>query len=98
MEVTLVHPDDRESKVVATHPAQVAAYKGSGFVEESDLAVLDAEKAKEAEDAKVAADLKTENEKLREQLAAAEKKAEEAQKAIEDAEKAKASSKDKESK
>lgn len=33
MEVTLVHPNNRDQKVVATHPQQVAALQGAGFVE-----------------------------------------------------------------
>lgn len=33
MEVTLVHPDNKEQKAVATHPQQVAALQSQGFVE-----------------------------------------------------------------
>lgn len=40
MEVTLVHPDDPQAKVTVTHPIQVAAYKGQGFVEESELTTV----------------------------------------------------------
>lgn len=34
MEVTLVHPDNKDQKVVATHPQQLVAFRGRGFVEE----------------------------------------------------------------
>lgn len=34
MEVTMVHPDNPEQKIIATHPQQVTAYRNQGFVEE----------------------------------------------------------------
>jgi hypothetical protein len=33
MEVTLVHPDNKDQKVVVSHPQQVAAFTAHGFVE-----------------------------------------------------------------
>lgn len=42
MEITLVHPDDQNAKVVVSNPIQVAAYRGQGFVEESELTELSA--------------------------------------------------------
>lgn len=76
MEVTLVHPDDKETKVVATHPVQVAAFKGRGFVEESELVDLEKDADEEVKEV----------EKLRAELAEAQKKTEEAEKRAEAAE------------
>lgn len=49
MEVTLVHPTDKDKKVVATHPQQVAAYTSRGFVVEADTKNEESEKKTEKE-------------------------------------------------
>lgn len=78
MEVTLVHPNDKDTKVVATHPIQVVAYKNQGFLEESELADAQAAEAtadeapqNDEELAKLKAEnkaLKSENTKLKNKL------------------------------
>jgi len=67
MEVTLVHPDARETKVVVTHPVQEAAYRGQGFVSESELEVMAVAPSAPAEgqDVEELARLKAENKALK---------------------------------
>lgn len=79
MELTLVHPDDKATKVVVTSSIQAAAYRSQGFVEqdEFDAMTAEAELSTEKENAveelaKLKAEnkaLKSENTKLKNKLA-----------------------------
>lgn len=66
MEVILVHPDDPGTKVPLSHPVQVAAYRGQGFVEESELVVAGSEApATNPDVSEEVAQLKAENKALK---------------------------------
>lgn len=77
MELTLVHPDDPESKVTLTNPIQVAAFKGQGFVEESQLH----EVKKEDSSVDQASDLQSKLAEVEKELAETKKELKEARSA-----------------
>lgn len=58
-ELTLVHPNDTESKVVVSNPIQVAAYKSQGYVEESDFAAAQSAETTTSDDSKVIEELQS---------------------------------------